>query len=138
MTENQLPHHHDHHRPSRGLVFVLGLALGLLVGSVGESVLADSMRPSTPGWNTTTLICTGRSETGFFVRNSGPKDYRLTDPRQFVLMQLADLGLVASDAKVQLPVFIPQGEVAQILVDPMPAGELVLFDLGHRLKLLLK
>jgi hypothetical protein len=142
MMADALPHtryHGNSHRPPRPAVFAVGLLLGILVTAAADGAYTVlTSKPSAPGWNSTILTCTGRTGTGFFVRNNGVKDYRLADAREYTLMQSTGAGLVASDAKVHLPVFIPQGETAEIGMDGMPAGAIALFDLGRRCKVTLK
>jgi hypothetical protein len=141
MTTDALPHVHYHgnsHRPPRALCFLLGCLVGIAVTAGADGMYIKLSRMSAPEWNTSLLVCMARSETGYSVRNSGPNDYHLTDAREFILMQVTTLGLVASDVKLRLPVFIPQGEVAEILVNPLPGGAIVLFDLGRRYKVTLK
>jgi hypothetical protein len=125
---------HHHYRPSRGLVFTLGLAAGIFIGwfatmSPGTGTAAQVKIPA--------LVCVGLANGRYFIKNQTGQDYRL-EPADATLFERGELGLMPTAAKLAGPVFIPAGESGAVTIEPLPKGGLVLFDIRHGFKVELK
>lgn len=124
-------------RPARRWFFLLGIAIGLIWGcvlTVGfRDLQAAAEKPAPAGWNTAAFTYKGFENGRYFIQNRSGRDFRL-NPANCFIMQRTSLGLVHSDAKPEA-VFIPNRETTGISFNPPLEGDLVLFDMGGKLRI---
>lgn len=99
-----------HHTPRlrRQYVFLMGMVTGMTVATAAFFLTAAA-------------------------RNTGTRDYRLAPPAAHIY-ERGELGLVASSARLAAPVFVPVGEAVALDIEPEPVADLVVFDVGRRIR----
>jgi len=142
MVDN---HYHptNSFRPSRSACLSIGLAMGAVMGALlcmGVNAVLDSRRRAQaerPSWRTDQLVFKSADNGRYFIENRTRADVWFRDPRELVIMQATPAGLVLSDKTPTLPVYLPSGETAAIVL-PDGGGQYILFDLAQRRKIALE
>jgi len=108
-----------------------------MAGIAGARVYSKWTAPKleSPAWDAGKIVCTGRIGGMYFLENRTGRDFSVTHAGQVQVLVRTKHGLVPSDAKPGLPIFVPQGETVGIEITPEQALGLVLFDQARRLRI---
>jgi hypothetical protein len=136
MMDDYARNHLGCYRPSRVLVFCLGIALGIIVsfGAYGLKYLAAGVGDSTDSWDNQSIVCAGELEGVFYIQNRSTTDYTII-PEKFKVYSKTAMGLTPSNSKLNTPVTVPRGDTVGLTFDPPLQGGGVVFDFQNHYRI---
>ena len=122
-------------RLRRQYVFLMGLLSGMALTASAFFLTAATVKPEpAPGWNRSAIVGSGLHDGRWYAKNTTSRDCTLV-PDGVRIFGLDGHGLTPTSARLAAPAFIPAGEAAALEINPLPAGDLVIFDHARRYRL---